>query len=50
MTDDEFRKKYGRDRPTERERRIAARIRVRADRRLHRETPQWIRDLAGDVA
>jgi hypothetical protein len=30
------------------ERRAAARVRVYADRRLKRETPKWIVDLAGD--
>ncbi len=30
------------------ERRIAAQVRVYADRRLKRKTPQWIVDLAGD--
>lgn len=32
--------------PSEAERRIAARIRVRTDRALGVDTPQWIRDLA----
>jgi hypothetical protein len=31
------------------DRHYAARVRVYADRRLKRETPQWIVDLAGDV-
>ncbi len=46
MTKSELEKKAGRSRPTEAERRIAAKIRVQADKKRKVETPQWIVDLA----
>lgn len=46
MTATEFEERTGRRVPSEAERRIAARIRVNADRALKVETPQWIKDLA----
>ncbi|MEV7610051.1 hypothetical protein AB0N61_11255 [Microbacterium sp. NPDC089320] len=46
MTKSEFEAKAGRPVPSEAERQLAATIRVRADRRLKAETPDWIRKLA----
>lgn len=46
MTENEFQAKTGRPVPSAAERRLAAEIRVRADKRLKRETPRWIVDLA----
>lgn len=46
MTKTEFEARTGRPVPSAAERQLAAIIRVRADKRLKAETPQWIRDLA----
>lgn len=46
MTKNEFEAKAGRPVPSAAERRLAATIRVRADKRRKAETPGWIKDLA----
>ena len=46
MTKDEFEARTGRPVPSEAERQLAATIRMRADKRLKVETPDWIRKLA----
>lgn len=46
MTNVQNNEKPARRVPSAAERRIAARIRVRTDRALKLETPQWITDLA----
>ncbi len=46
MTNQESSQYPGRRVPSEAERRIAARIRVTADRARKVETPQWIKELA----
>lgn len=46
MTKNEFLAKTGRPVPSSTERRLAAEIRVRADKRRKQETPRWILDLA----
>ena len=46
MTVTELEKKAGRSRPSEAERKLAAKIRVNADKKRKAETPAWIRKLA----
>ena len=46
MTKSEFEERAGRPVPSEAERQLAATIRMRADKRLKAETPDWIRKLA----
>lgn len=46
MTKNEFEARTGRPVPSEVERQLAATIRMRADKRLKAETPDWIRKLA----
>lgn len=46
LTDERFRERFGRNRPTRREYQLAALVKVRADRRLRQRTPEWIIQLA----
>ena len=46
MTKAKFEERTGRPAPTDAERRLAAQIRVRADKRRKVATPQWIQKLA----
>lgn len=46
LTDEQFRERFGRNRPTRREYQLAALVKVRADQRLRRRTPDWILQLA----
>ncbi len=46
MTKTELEKRAGRSRPSEAERKLAAKIRVRADKKRKVDTPAWIVELA----
>lgn len=46
MTKTELEKRAGRSRPSEAERKLAAKIRVRADKKRKVDTPAWIVALA----
>lgn len=46
MTKADFEERTGRPAPTDAERRLAAEIRVRADKRRKAQTPKWIQKLA----
>jgi hypothetical protein len=46
MTVTELEKRAGRSRPSEAERKLAAKVRVRADKRRKVQTPAWILKLA----